>query len=209
MLPIIFSSMFQLHCIDCAVCCFRISLLFQICCIACTVLLSSKCACINRALQKGNALCEATPVVKLSTCSNAITHSPSHDDLLIFAIPNFKQSNAPAHDILFWLRFVQPLGTKLEQRILEPFVYQPVKSGSLQKPVLIVTITGAGLTQYFSNHCCAWCFNCLFVSCCCTCYQLATRHGNVTAQHCCCWIAALLTETSDRSMDRLTDWLTC
>lgn len=38
---------------------------------------------------------------------------------------------------------VQPLGTKMEQRILEPFLFQPIKRGALEKPVLIVTITGA------------------------------------------------------------------
>lgn len=38
---------------------------------------------------------------------------------------------------------VQPLGTKMEQRILEPFLFQPIKRGTLEKPVLIVTITGA------------------------------------------------------------------
>mmetsp|Transcript_1977 Transcript_1977/g.5870 ORF Transcript_1977/g.5870 Transcript_1977/m.5870 type:complete len:452 (-) Transcript_1977:2876-4231(-) len=34
-----------------------------------------------------------------------------------------------------------PLGTKMEQRILEPFLFQPIKRGALEKPVLIVTIT--------------------------------------------------------------------
>lgn len=47
------------------------------------------------------------------------------------------------------LRFsgMTPLGTKMEERILEPMVFQPIKHRSLPKPVLVVTITDGEPTQ--------------------------------------------------------------
>lgn len=34
-----------------------------------------------------------------------------------------------------------PMGTSLRQKVIEPFVVQPARSGQLRKPVLIITIT--------------------------------------------------------------------
>ena len=34
-----------------------------------------------------------------------------------------------------------PLGTMLDRKILRPFVFGPAQSGSLRKPVLVITIT--------------------------------------------------------------------
>jgi uncharacterized protein YegL len=56
-------------------------------------------------------------------------------------------------------RFVQslkfsgmtPLGTQLENRILKPMVFEPIKRRSLQKPVLVVTVTDGEPTQE-SDH---------------------------------------------------------
>src|SRR6266536_5747326 len=34
-----------------------------------------------------------------------------------------------------------PMGTSLRQKVIDPFVVQPARSGQLRKPVLIITIT--------------------------------------------------------------------
>jgi hypothetical protein len=47
------------------------------------------------------------------------------------------------HDLIARIRFhsLTPMGTQLQEKILEPLVLGPARSGKLQKPVLIITIT--------------------------------------------------------------------
>ena len=43
-----------------------------------------------------------------------------------------------------------PLGTMLQHKILQPFVLGPAKARSLQKPVLVITITDGGAAMPFT-----------------------------------------------------------
>jgi hypothetical protein len=40
---------------------------------------------------------------------------------------------------------LQPLGTQLDAKVIRPFVAQGVQSQTLQKPILVIVITGAAM----------------------------------------------------------------
>jgi hypothetical protein len=41
---------------------------------------------------------------------------------------------------------LQPLGTQLDAKVIRPFVAQGVQSQNLQKPILVIVITGMRLS---------------------------------------------------------------
>jgi hypothetical protein len=47
---------------------------------------------------------------------------------------------------------LQPLGTQLDAKVIRPFVAQGVQAQNLQKPILVIVITGAWLA-YQSPEC--------------------------------------------------------
>lgn len=42
-----------------------------------------------------------------------------------------------------------PLGTQLDAKILQPFFYQHLRTRSMQKPILVITITDGGKLLHF------------------------------------------------------------
>jgi hypothetical protein len=42
-----------------------------------------------------------------------------------------------------------PLGTQLDAKILQPFFYQHLRTRSMQKPILVITITDGGELTYY------------------------------------------------------------
>jgi hypothetical protein len=56
---------------------------------------------------------------------------------------NGLKNEQQAMDLISRVKFsgLTPLGTGLQQKILEPLVLGPARAGRLQKPVLIITVT--------------------------------------------------------------------
>lgn len=52
-------------------------------------------------------------------------------------------SEAGAHNLISQIKFsgMTPLGTRLQQKVIDPLVLGPARSGALRKPVLIIAIT--------------------------------------------------------------------
>ena len=47
-----------------------------------------------------------------------------------------------------------PLGTNLRRKVIEPFLLQPARSGTLRKPVLIIAITDGEPVRPAASPCC-------------------------------------------------------
>jgi hypothetical protein len=49
-----------------------------------------------------------------------------------------------------------PLGTQLDAKILQPFFYQHLRTRSMQKPILVITITDGGELVRFCDMMSCW-----------------------------------------------------